>query len=188
MAAMASHIDEVLERLELRPVRTGETIELLYMLRPMGSDSSRADASGSSRPIPRYVDVHSEDPMAIVASAPTPHGVMRTVGVGMIRAVDVDGTVAELQLFVIPTMRRQGVGASMFAALVDLAERRGIRRLRLRLPAGSTGLQRLLSRLSTVSNVREEGEQLVVEFPLAASRGKAGRRRGATREADVLDL
>jgi len=188
MAAMASHFDHVLEQLELRPVRPGETIELLYMLRPTTPQSS-ADASGSLRPIPRYVSVHSEDPMAIVASTPTPQGTIRTVGVGMIRPVDHEGTVAELQLFVIPTMRRQGVGAAMFAGLVDMAQSRGFRRLRSRLPAGSSGLQGLFARLSTIPNVWEEAGQLVVEFPLAAGLTQAPTRRGrSTRKGDVLDL
>lgn len=186
MFAVVPQAEAFIGQLELRPVHPGETIELLHMLRPTpGGRASGCSDSGSSRPLPRYLDVSSEDHLAIVATMASATGGIRTVGVGVIRPLEGEGAVAEVELFVVPAVRQQGVGSSLFAALVELAEQHDVRRLRFRVFAESTDLQTLLSRLSTVPSVWGDGEQLLVEFPLAAGLAEFRRKLGETRDTRI---
>lgn len=186
MFAVVPQAEALSGHLELRPVRPGETIELLHMLRSTsGGRASGCSDSGSSRPMPRYLDVSSEEQVAVVATMSAVSGVVRTVGVGVIRPLGSESAVAEVELFVVPAVRQQGVGSSLFAALVELAEQHGVRRLRFRVLAESTDLQTLLSRLSTVPSVWADGEQLVVEFPLAAGLAEFRRKLGETRDTRI---
>lgn len=181
------HLSETLGRFELRPVEPGETIELLHMLRPMPARPPAGCDSGSARPLPRYLDASSEGQVAVVACMASGAMPLRTVGVGVIRPVDEDGAVAEVQVYVVPSVRQQGVGTSMFAALVELAAGRGVRRLRFRVPSETSDLSILLGRLSISPCVWDEGEQRVVEFPIAAGLGDVRSRRAETLESDTCD-
>jgi len=156
--------DDLGEEVEMRSVQPGETIELLHFLRP----APMRPASGSLRPLRRYVESGSDQSVAIVAHQLGMEGRGAAVAVGVLRPVGGERSVAELQLFVVPRRRHRGLGSGIFLRLVQLAKARGVRRLRLRLSATETETLGLLTRMSTHPTVWEDDDGIVVEFPTAA--------------------
>lgn len=155
--------DEGGQQVELRPVMPGETVELLNLLSPMRRVSK---GSGSGRPLPRYVDAGPSE-VALVASIG--NGDEREIiGVGVLRAAADGSPVGEVDVFVKPAYRNRGVGSTVIGRLITIAEAHGVKRLRFRLQPSATESLRLLTRLSTVPTIWEDGDRVVVEFPVAA--------------------
>lgn len=149
----------------IRPVRPGESIDLLALASLPRHDSSR---SGSLRPMSLYASNGTQH--AVVAREGTDPDAGKVIGVGALRPVEDSTDIAEVFLFVIPDRRTRGLGRRLFETLVDLARNTSVRRLRIRLPGQDVEALGLMSRLSTHANmIPEEGERVRIEFPTAAA-------------------
>lgn len=163
--ARATHEENELAagRVELRIVPSGETVELLHLLQPAPMHSD----CGTGRPMPRYVAPEADDRIAVVAELI--HGAERptTVGVGVARPLEHHG-VAEVELFVVPAYRGQGLGSRLFSRLIRLVEVKGIRRVRFCVPPSETDIFGLLMRMPMQPTIWEDADRTIVEFPTAA--------------------
>ena len=159
-------LDSPAERVEIRPVRTGDLPAVGAFLAGLSLDSAyrrffTGIGSPSSALVRRLVDVDHETREAVLA----------LVGPEVVGLADcarlADGRTVELGVVVADAWQRQGLGPLLSGAVLDLAAARGATVLRVHALADNARVARMLRRRWPDHSPTRDDGTLVWDLPLA---------------------